>query len=171
MVNVVSSRSRDALSTRKEPTMITDELRRRALMRHGFVFLFVALILGLAIVALPHPGRWLAAHLTAFLTGLILVVIALAWNELRLTDGQRTVAYATGLLSAYTGLAGNVFGAINDLPGPASNPGVAPPMPQAAVFLALLAIIVPSLFVSFGLVLYGMRGVAVAAPEHVVVRN
>jgi hypothetical protein len=139
---------------------MTDDLRRRTLMRHGFLFLFLALVLGLAIIALPHPSRWLAAHLTAFLTGLILVVISLAWNELRLTHGQRTLAYVTGLVAAYAGLAGNVLGAITDLPGPASNPGVVPPMPQAGVFFAILAIIVPSLFVSFGLVLYGMRGAA-----------
>lgn len=137
---------------------MTNDPRRRALMRHGFVFLFLALVLGLAIVALPHPSRWLAAHLTAFLTGLILIVIALAWTELRLTQGQRTLAFATGLLAAYAGLAGNVFGAVADLPGPASNPGTAPPMPQGAVFYAILAVLVPSLFVSFGLVLYGMRG-------------
>ena len=122
----------------------------------------LALVLGLAIVALSHPSQWLAAHLTAFLTGLILVVMALVWNELHLTKGQRTLAYATGLVAAYAGLVGNVFGAIADLPGPASNPGVAPPMPQAAVLYAILAILVPSLFISFGLVLYGMRG---AAPE------
>ena len=129
-------------------------------MRQGFLFLFLALILGLAIIALPHPSRWLAAHLTAFLTGLILVVIGLAWNELRLTNGQRTLAYVTGLVAAYGGLVGNVFGAITDLPGPASNPGAAPPMPQAAVAYTILAVIVPSLFVSFGLVIYGMRGIA-----------
>src|SRR5262252_209195 len=137
--------------------MITDDPHRRALMRHGFLFLFIALIFGLAIIALPHPGRWLAAHLTAFLTGLILVIIALAWKELRLTSRQLTVAYATGLIAAYSGLAGNVFGAITDLPGPASNPGVVPPMPQAGVFLVILAIVVPSVLISFGLVLYGMR--------------
>jgi len=64
------------------------------------------------------------------------------------------------VVAAYGGLVGNVFGALADLPGPASNPGVAPPMPQAVVFYAILAIIVPSLFVSFGLVLYGLRGAA-----------
>lgn len=137
---------------------MTDDPRRRALMRQGFLFVFLALVFGLAIIALPHPSRWLAAHLTSFLAGLILVVIALAWNELRLTSRQRSVAYATGLVAAYGGLIGNTFGAITNLPGPASNPGVAPPMPQAAVFLAILAIVVPSVFVSFGLVLYGMRG-------------
>ena len=137
---------------------MTDDLRRRALMRQGFLFLFLGLILGLAIIALPHPEKWQAAHVTAFLTGLVLVAIALAWNELRLTSRQRTLTYATGLLAAYGGLAGSVFGAITDLPGPASNPGVSPPMPQGGVFLAILAIIVPSVFVSLGLVLYGMRG-------------
>jgi len=132
-------------------------------MRQGFLFLFLALILGLAIIALPHPSRWRAAHVTAFLTGLVLVVMALAWTELRLTNGQRSLAYAAGLIAAYGGLVGSVFGAIADLPGPASNPGVAPPMPQAGVFFAILGIIVPSVFVSFGLVLYGMRGAATEA--------
>jgi hypothetical protein len=137
---------------------MTDDPRRRALMRHGFLFLFLGLVFGLAIILLPHPSRWLAGHVTAFLTGLILVSISLAWNELRLTHGQRALAYATGLAAAYGGLVGSTFGAIVDLPGPASNPGGAPPMPQAAVFYVILAIIVPSLFVSFGMVLYGMRG-------------
>jgi phosphoglycerol transferase MdoB-like AlkP superfamily enzyme len=127
-------------------------------MRHGFVFLVLALCLGLGIVLLPHPGRWLAAHLTALLTGPILMATGLAWRELRLTPGQRALSYRCALISAYTGLVANVFGAIVDLPGPASNPGVAPPMPQAAVFFALLAIIVPTLFIAFGLAVYGMRG-------------
>ena len=139
---------------------MTDDSRRRALMRQGFLFLFLGLLLGLAIIALPHPSRWLAAHLTAFLTGLVLVVMALAWNELRLTTSQRTLAYTTGLIAAYGGLVGNVFGAITDLPGPASNPGVVAPMPQAGVFYAILAVVVPSILVSFGVVLYGMRGAA-----------
>ena len=139
---------------------MTDDPRRRNLMRQGFLFLLLALVLGVAIIALPHPSRWLAAHLTAFFTGLILVVIGLAWNELRLTNRQRAAAYTTGLVAAYAGLVGNVFGAMSDLPGPASNPGVTPPMPQAAVLYAILAVLVPSLFISFGLVVYGMRGAA-----------
>lgn len=142
------------------PENLTDDPRRRALMRQGFLFLFLGLLLGLAITALPHPSRWLAAHLTAFLTGLILVVLGLAWNELHLTTGQRTLAYATGLVAAYGGLVGNVFGAITDLPGPASNPGVVPPMPQAGAFYAILAVVVPCTLVSFGMVVYGMRGSA-----------
>src|SRR5262245_10311413 len=126
-------------------SMATDP-RRRALMRQGFLFLFLALLFGLAIIALPNPSRWLAVHLTAFLTGLILIVIAMAWNELRLTSRQLSLAYATGLTAAYAGLIGGVYSAIIDLPGPASNPGVAPPMPQAVPFFVIFAIIVLSLF-------------------------
>ena len=137
---------------------MTVDVERRTFIRHGVVFLILALCCGLAIIALPHPQRWLAAHLTALLTGLLLALLGLAWRELRLTDGQRKLAFRSGLLSAYAGLAGNIFGAVVDLPGPASNPGVVPPMPQFGIFLAILAIVVPSLFVAIGLGLYGMRG-------------
>jgi hypothetical protein len=134
------------------------ESQRRRLLRHGAVFLFVGALLGVATATLPHPRAWLSAHVTAFLTSLVLVAIGLVWRELRLTERQRSVGLAAGLTSAWLGLTANIFSAIVDLPGPASQPGVAPPMPQAAVFFTLLAIVVPSTLVAFGLVMYGMRG-------------
>ena len=134
------------------------ESQRRRLLRHGFIFLFIAVWLGIATAVLPHPRAWLTAHLTAFFTCLILVAIGLVWRELRLTERQRLVGLITGLTSAYLGLAGNIFSAIVDLPGPASQPGVAAPMPQAAIFFTLLAVIVPTTLIAFGLVMYGMRG-------------
>ena len=134
------------------------ESQRRRLLRHGFIFLFLALFLGIATAVLPHARHWLSAHLTALLTGLVLVAIGLVWRELRLSERQRSIGLATGFVSAYLGLANNIFAAISDLPGPATQPGVAPPMPQAAVFFILLAIVVPSTLIAFGLVMYGMRG-------------
>ena len=134
------------------------ESQRRRLLRHGSVFLFLGAWLGIATATLPHPRAWLAAHLTAFLTSLVLVAIGLVWRELRLTERQRSIGLLTGLASAYLGLTANIFSAIVDLPGPASQPGVAPPMPQAAVFFTILAIVVPSTLVAFGLVMHGMRG-------------
>jgi hypothetical protein len=134
------------------------ESQRRRLLRHGFIFLFIAVWLGIATAVLPHPRAWLSAHLTAFLTCLILVAIGLVWRELHLTERQRSIALITGLMAAYLGLGGNIFIAIVDLPGPASHPGVAPPMPQAAIFFTLLAVVVPVTLIAFGLVMYGMRG-------------
>jgi len=134
------------------------ESQRRRLLRHGFIFLFVGVWLGIGTAALPHPRAWRAAHLTAFLTCLILVAIGLVWRELHLTERQRRIGLLTGFTSAYLGMATNIFSAIVDLPGPASQPGAAPPMPQAAIFLVLLAVIVPTTLIAFGLVMYGMRG-------------
>lgn len=138
-------------------TSLIDSQRRR-LLRHGFIFLFMGAWLGIATAVLPHPRAWRAAHLTAFLTCLVLVVIGLVWRELRLTDRQRSMGLITGFTSAYLGLAANIFSAIVDLPGPASRPGVAPPMPEAAIFFTFLAIVVPTTLIAFGLVMYGMRG-------------
>ena len=140
------------------------EQQRRILLRHGFIFLFIGACLGLGVILLPHPRAWRATHVTAFLTCFVLATIGLVWRELRLTSGQRRTALVTGLTAAYMGLAANVFGAVVDLPGPASQPGVTAPMPQAAVFLALLAIVIPTTVVSFGLVLFGLRGEADLEP-------
>ena len=134
------------------------ESQRRRWLRQGFIFLFIAVWLGNATATLPHPRAWLAAHLTAFFTCLILVAAGLVWRELHLTQRQRSIAVATGFTSAYVGLAGNIFIAIVDLPGPASHPGVAAPMPQAAIFYTLLSVIVPTTLIAFGLLMYGMRG-------------
>lgn len=134
------------------------ESQRRRLLRHGFIFLFLALWLGIATATLPRPRAWMAAHISAILIGLVLVAIGLVLRELRLTDRQRSIAIVTGFMSAYLGLANTIFSAVMGLPGPASQPGVAPPMPEAAIFFTLLAIVVPSTLISFGLVMYGMRG-------------
>jgi hypothetical protein len=91
------------------------ESQRRRLIRHGFIFLFVAGWLGIATAVLPHPRAWMAAHLTAFFTCLILVAIGLVWRELRLSERQRSIGLICGFTSAYLGLTANIFGAIVDL--------------------------------------------------------
>jgi hypothetical protein len=140
---------------------MTLEQQRRMLLRHGFVFLFLGPILGIAVIVLPHPQHWRATHVTALLTCFVLATIGLVWRELRLSDRQRRTALVTGFTAAYLGLAASILGAVMDLPGPASQPGVPMPMPQGAVFLALLAVVIATTVTSFGLVLYGLRGEAV----------
>ena len=134
------------------------EAQRRRLLRHGFILLFVGAWLGVATAVLPDARAWRAAHLTAFFGCLILVAIGLVWRELRLTERQRSIGLITGFTSAYLGLAASVFSAVVDLPGPASAPGVPPPMPEGAILFAFLAVVVPTTLISFGIVMYGMRG-------------
>jgi hypothetical protein len=139
---------------------MTVERQRRMLLRHGFIFLFLGACLGIATVFLPHPRAWRATHVSTLLLCFTFSAIGLAWRELRLTDGQRRTAFVTGFIAAYTGLASSMFSAAADLPGPASQPGVPMPMPQGAIFLAMFAVVVPTTLISFGLVLFGMRGEA-----------
>ncbi len=139
---------------------MTREGQRRLLLRHGFVFLFLGGCLGVGVILLPHPQHWRATHVTAILTCFILTTIGQVWRELRLTEKQRRLALVTGFAASYTGLLASSFGAVMDLPGPASQPGVAMPMPQGAIFLAMLTVVILSTFTSFGLVLFGMRGEA-----------
>jgi hypothetical protein len=136
------------------------EQQRRILIRQGLIFLVIATVLGLATATLPHPEKWLAAHLTALLTGPVLAVIGLVWRELRLTPGQRRFGLACGLISAYGGLAANSYAAIVNLPGPASNPGVAGDPTAAMIFNVILSIVVPTTIAAFGLAAWGMRGAA-----------
>ena len=62
----------------------------------------------------------------------------------------------SGLTAAYGGLAGNIFGALVDLPGPASSPGVVP-MPQAAILLAAPRVISGDVYIVRAGV-FGLRG-------------
>ena len=134
------------------------ESQRRRWLRHGFILLNLGLWLGIATATLSHPRAWLSAHVTAFLTGLVLIAVGLVWRDLKLSDRQRSIGTVAGLTAAYLGLVNNVFSAIAGLPGPASQPGVAPPMPEAAVFFTILAIVVPATLLAFGVVLHGLRG-------------
>ena len=142
--------------------MTIDE-QRRTLIRQGLLFLVFAVILGLAVASMPHPEKWLAAHLTALLTGPVLAVIGLAWREMRLTSRQRRFAVVSGLIGAYGGLAGNIYAALVNLPGPASNPGVVADPTAAAIFNVFLIIAIPTTTVSFILAAWGMRGQPPAA--------
>ena len=135
------------------------EIERRTLFRHGALLLFLSAVLGL-LVALPapHAAKWMAAHVSGLLTGVLLIAFGGLWAELTLTPALRKRALHLGLAAAWTGLVANVYAAIVNLPGPATDPGRMPEASwQLPVLLVLLAIIVPSTLGSFFLVWKGLR--------------
>lgn len=141
---------------------------QRLLFRQGVVFLLVSAFLGIvtAIPGMAHPVKWRTAHVTGLLTGLLLIGFGALWPQLRLTDARRRLALRLGLISAWTGLTANVYTAIMNLPGPASDPGVQPDsMVAATPFFAMLAIVVTTLIGSFFLVWRGLQGEADSAPS------
>jgi hydroxylaminobenzene mutase len=59
------------------------EIRRR-LVRHGLLLFLLGLITGFAIPGMSNPRAGLAGHMEGVMNGMFLVVVGLAWSELRL---------------------------------------------------------------------------------------
>jgi len=136
------------------------EGERRTLYRHGALLLLVGALLGLMVAApMPHQDKWMAAHVAGLLTGILLFAIGGLWAELRLAPKTRRLAMQLGLVAAWGGFAGQIYGAIVNLPGPATEPGRAPDHAwQGIVFGAAMVVVVPATLASFFLVWRGLRG-------------
>jgi len=135
------------------------ETERRLLFRQGALFLLVSALIGLVVAAqAPHVLKWRAAHVSGLMTGLLIIGLGALWSEVRLSDRVRRLTWQLGLTAAWVGLALNVFSAIVDFPGPASDPGrQADAVWQTALFFSGLAVVVPATLASFALVWRGLR--------------
>jgi len=133
--------------------------QRRSLLRLGATLLLIAAAMGLAAaIPLPNPHRWMTAHVTAIMLGTLLMVEGLVWNDLRLSLNQRRWMMRLVYLSVWSGVALGVAGALLDIPGPATNPGLQPSGLQVPILVTLLAIIVPTTVASWVLLWMGLRG-------------
>lgn len=136
------------------------ELERRRLFRQGVLLLLLSAALGLVVAAqVPHANKWMAAHVAGLLTGVLLIGAGAAWPEVRLADATRARAMTLMLVAAWVGFGVNIYGAMVNLPGPATDPGRAPDAPwQLIPLFAGLAVVVPSTLVSLFLVWRGLSG-------------
>jgi hydroxylaminobenzene mutase len=136
------------------------EAERRTLYRHGSLFLLLAALMGLVAASpVPHGNKWMVVHVSGLMTGVLFIAIGALWSELRLEAPTRRRAFLMGLTAAWLGFAANIYVAVVNLPGPASEPGRQPDAPwQAIVFFAMLAVIVPATLGLFFLVWKGLRG-------------
>src|SRR5262245_11936025 len=133
--------------------------QRRSLLRLGAVLLLVAAALGVAAsIQLPNPTRWMTSHVTAIMLGTLTMVQGLVWRDLRLSDGQRRWMIRCVYLSVCSSVAFGIAGALMNIPGPATSPGVVPSGTQIPVMVALLAISIPATIGSFVLLWMGLRG-------------
>jgi hypothetical protein len=136
------------------------EAERRTLYRHGALVLLLSVLLGIvAATPVPHASKWLSAHVSGLLFGLLTIGLGVTWPELRLAPATRRRAMLLGLTAAWTGFVGPVYAALVNLPGPVSDPGRTPDAPwHAPVFFVLLAVIVPTTIGAIFLVWKGLTG-------------
>jgi (hydroxyamino)benzene mutase len=135
------------------------EIERRTLFRHGTLLLLASALIGLVVAAqAPHPAKWMAAHVSGLLSGVLLIAVGALWAELRLPAATRRRALTFILTAGWLGLALNVYGAAVNLPGPATEPGRLPDAAwQAGIFYAGLLVVVPATLGAFFLVWRGLR--------------
>jgi len=135
--------------------------QRRGLLRLGATLLLVGAAMGMAAaIPLPHPSRWMTAHVTALMLGTLVMVEGLLWNDLRLSDGQRTWLVRLVNVAVWSGVTLGIATAMLDIPGPATMPGLAPAGIQVPILFTLLALIVPTTIASWVLLWMGLRGEA-----------
>ena len=141
------------------------ESERRRLYRHGVLFLFLSALVGLVVAAqVPHANKWMAAHVSGLLTGVLLIGAGALWPEVRLAPATRARAARLTLIGAWTGSAVNVYSAIVNLPGPGTEPGRAPDAAwQLIPLFAGLAVVVPTVLISLFLVWRGLTGEGAAS--------
>lgn len=137
---------------------------RKQILKHAFVILNIAFVLGLVTgiahgTHSPSARAWLVGHLTGILISLLMSVVGLLWNDLQLgRRAQRVLYWSTVpinyVLMGVLGIAAPALGASPGLVAPEAPP--APPGVQALVTAGIILATVASFALS-GLVVYGLR--------------
>jgi hypothetical protein len=133
---------------------------RRALYRNGVLILFVSALLGLVAGSpVPHPQKWMALHVSGLLAGVLVIAIGGLWPAVRLPEARRRLAWRLLLGAAWMSLTLNLFVALVNAPGPATEPGRPFGAPwQQAVYLSLVLVVVVATLTSLFLIWRGLRG-------------
>ena len=138
---------------------------RKRILKHAFVILTVAFVIGL-VTGFAHGAHsplakaWLVSHVSGILAALIMSVVALLWSDLRLGPRAARVLYWATVPANYAVMAilGVVVPAMGAAP-PIAAPEVPPPAGAAATLTTVgIVLATVSSFMMAGLVLYGLRG-------------
>jgi hydroxylaminobenzene mutase len=134
----------------------------RAIIRHGFILILLALISSLFIPAMQIPRLGLSAHTIGLLGGTLLIAIGAVWQQFSLTAGQARLMVLAWLYANYVNwlgcLAGAVLGAGRTTPLAAS--GVEGAAWAETLVLVLLGSVALASLVGAVLSLWGLRGPA-----------
>ena len=137
---------------------------RKRILRHAFVILTIAFVLGLVTGVAhgqhsPLARAWLASHLTGILVSLMMAVVGLAWPELELGPRAQRVLYLATVPANYLnmlvlGILTPALGGAPELAAPEAPP--APPGVKAMITAGIVFATVVA-FVMSGLMIRGLR--------------
>mgnify|MGYP006295257225 CR=1 FL=1 len=134
----------------------------KAIIRHGFILILLALVSGMFISKMVIPRLGLSAHTIGILSGVLLIGIGAIWQQFTLSSRQASVMYWSWLYSSYVNwfgcLVGAALGAGKTTPV-ASAGVVGPPAAEFIVAVLLMSVALAS-FIAVGLSIWGLRSAA-----------
>jgi hypothetical protein len=137
---------------------------RRTILKHAFIILTVAFLLGLVTGFSsgnhdPRAPLWRGSHLTGILVALMIGVVGLVWPDLRLgRRAERVLFFVTVPMNYYALVVLGIMAPIAGVAPPLSGITLHPPAAaQMLVNVSLFLISASSLLLS-GLIVYGLRG-------------
>jgi hydroxylaminobenzene mutase len=84
----------------------------RPLLRSGYVLVLLGLLTGVATPLFRNPRMGLSAHLTGFLAGILVVVLALSWRHLQLSARVERTVEALARVAGFGTWAASVLAAV-----------------------------------------------------------
>lgn len=131
----------------------------RAMIRHGFVLMLLALVGGFFVSAMAIPRLAVSAHTIGVLSGVLLIAVGAIWQQFVLTSGQTALMYWSWLYAGYANWLGCLVGAATGAGRmtPVAAAGLeGTPVAEAVVAFLLISVGLVSL-VAAGLSLWGLR--------------
>jgi hydroxylaminobenzene mutase len=139
---------------------------KRSLLRSGMILFLLGLLTGLLLPQLRNPRAGLAAHLEGVMNGTFLLVVGLAWDELRLRARTRTWAFALVIGGAFlnwaTTLLTGVLGTVKATP--IAGAGFSAAAATEAIVFGLFAVVALAMIAAVSLFIAGLRAEAAASP-------
>jgi hydroxylaminobenzene mutase len=132
----------------------------RTLSRAGALLVFLALLVGLAIPSFTNPRQAMAAHVSAIMTGLLLIGLGTLWGRLSLSASRQALAMRLAIGGAYANLVGSLLAAAwgTNRFTPLAGVGHGGEPWQEAFVQVIQVSQAIALIVSLGLVVHGLRG-------------
>jgi hypothetical protein len=136
---------------------------RKTILKHAFVMLTAAFLLGLVAGAMahhPHGRLWMGSHVTGILVSLMVAVVGLLWLDLRLSPrAGRVLFFVTVPVNYYLLATLGVVGPALGFPQAISTPQLPAAAPWVTGLMsATLVVATVSALTMSGLVVYGLRG-------------
>lgn len=133
---------------------------KRRLLRHGITLFLLGLLTGFVVPLTTNPRMALSAHLEGLLNGMFVLLLGLAWSELRMSRRAAAAAFWLVLYAAYVNWASVLLAAIfgTGRSTPIAGAGHAgAPWQENLVDFGLVSLSL-AIVVACALLLHGLRG-------------